>query len=173
MSVKTKAPIEEYLSLPEGHPAELIKGEIVLSPSPSVIHQEIAGKVFWNLKKVVDELKIGKVFFELDVHFDEENVLRPDIIFITKERRSIIKENWIEGAPDIVFEITSPSTISRDAIEKREIYERFGVKEYRIIDLQAKEVFVLLNKNGKFGLACKGKKCSSKVIDEFEWGFEE
>ena len=52
MSVKPKAPIKEYLSLPEGYPAELIKREIVLSPSPSVIHQEVAGKVFWNLKKL-------------------------------------------------------------------------------------------------------------------------
>lgn len=172
MTVKTKTPLEEYLSLPEGYPAELIGGEIVVSPSPSVKHQEIAGEIFWKLKKIVDDAKIGKVFYELDVHIDDENVLRPDVIFISSKRKEIIKEDAIKGTPDIVVEVSPPSTASRDMVEKRDIYERAGVKEYWIVDIEGNEIYVLINENSHFKIACKGKKCTSEVLEGFEWGFE-
>ena len=69
----------------------------------------------------------------MDVHLDEGNIFQPDLIFISNENRHIIKER-IEGAPDLVAEILSPSTSSNDKIHKKAQYERFGVKEYWIVD---------------------------------------
>ncbi len=164
MSVKTKNPLEEYLSLPEGYPAELIEGEIVVSPSPSFKHQKVAFDIAYDLRKYVEKQNLGIVIYELDVRIDDENVLRPDVIFISSERKEIIKESAIEGAPDIVVEVCSPSTASRDMVEKRDIYERAGVKEYWIVDIEGNEIYVLINENGHFKIACKGKKCTSKVL---------
>ena len=173
MSIKTKTPLEKYLELPEGYPAELIEGEIVVAPSPGVRHQEIAIDISSKMRFFADERKAGKVLYEIDVHFDEENVLRPDVIFVKNENRAIIGEKWIEGAPDIVVEILSPSSATRDLLVKKDLYESFGVKEYWIIDPENEEVFVYENKGGKFSLICRGKRCSSKILDGFDWGFSE
>ena len=141
MSVKTKTPRERYLELPEGYPAELIEGEIVMSPSPDVKHQRISGSIYKELLKHENE---GEAFYEIDVHFDEENVLRPDVIFIKNENKKIIGEKWIEGAPDIVVEIVSVGSSGRDFVEKKQIYEKFGVKEYWIVVPDEEKVYVFL-----------------------------
>ncbi|HZG77814.1 MAG TPA: Uma2 family endonuclease [Paenibacillus sp.] len=70
----------------------------------------------------------------LDVHFDEENVLQPDVIYIRNERLSIIRDGYIYGVPDLVVEVLSASTGRRDKTIKKATYERFGVKEYWLAD---------------------------------------
>ena len=74
------------------------------------------------------------------MYLDHENVLQPDILFISKERRSIIGEKNIQGAPDLVIEILSEATAYRDLVKKKKLYERFGVKEYWIVDPQEKTI---------------------------------
>ncbi len=169
MVTKTLTPLEKYLQLPEGYPAELIGGVIKMSPSPDVRHQRIAGSIYEKLLKYKN---MGEPFYEIDVHFDEDNVLRPDVIFIKNENKKIIGEKWIEGAPDIVIEVVSPSSSGRDFIEKKEIYEKFGVKEYWIVVPEEKKVYVLIHNGERYKLSCGSKKCNSKVLEGFEWGFE-
>ncbi len=173
VTVKEKTPLERYLELPEGYPAELIEGEISMTPSPSYKHQMIAIDISSKMKLFADGKNAGIVLYEFDVHLDDENVVRPDIIFVRKERSSVIKENWVDGVPDLVVEVLSPSTATIDLIIKRDLYESRGVKEYWIIDPGREEIFVYENKDGKFVLSCHGKKCSSKVLEDFEWGFQE
>ncbi len=171
MKTTAKKPLEEYLSLPEGYPAELIGGEIRLTPSPSYKHQKTAFDIAYELRKFVYEKDLGEVLYEFDVHLDDENVLRPDVLFISKEGLELLKENWIDGAPDMVVEVLSPSTAVRDLMDKREIYEKFGVREYWIVDPSAEEIYVLYSESGRFKLICKGKKCGSRILKGFEWGF--
>jgi len=161
------------LALPEKFPAELLEGEIIMVPSPSRYHQEIALEVVTTMYKIVKERDLGKVFYEFDVRLGDENVVRPDIIFISKERESIIKDHWIEGAPELVVEIVSSVSKTKDFIVKRELYERSGVKEYWIIDPETKEVVLLENDNGHFKLKCHGKKCRSSILKDFSWGFKD
>jgi len=170
VSVKARKPIDEYLELPEGYPAELIGGEVVMSPSPNVRHQEIVKSIVRSLLNF--DPSRGRVFYEIDVHFDDENVLRPDVIFIKKENEGIIGENWIEGPPDIVFEVLSKATESRDLTVKKDLYEKFGVKEYWVVDPEEERVYVYSLKGGRYEMECSGKKCSSKVLKGFEWGFK-
>ncbi len=172
MSVKTTSPLDKYKNLPEKYPAELIGGEIVMIPSPSYYHQLTAIDIASKMKNFVDENDLGVALYEFDVHLDDENVVRPDIIYISSERENIIRDNWAEGAPDIVVEILSPSTIVRDTLIKKDLYEKYGVKEYWIIDPNEKEIYVYENKDGKFTLICNGNKCSSKILNGFSWGFE-
>ncbi len=70
----------------------------------------------------------------MDVHMDEQNTVQPDLIFIRNENSSIISNRRIEGVPDLLVEILSPSSGSHDKVRKKALYERFGVQEYWIVD---------------------------------------
>ena len=170
MGVKARTPLEKYLSLPEKYSAELIGGEIVMTPSPSSRHQRISLKLASSMMNFCVEHELGEIFIELDVHLDDDNVIRPDILYVSDESK--VKENWIEGAPDVVVEILSPATKQRDMTIKRDLYERFGVKEYWVVDPESEEIIVFCNEGGRFKIACRGKECESRVLKGFKWGFE-
>lgn len=76
-----------------------------------------------------------------DVHFSDENILRPDILFVKKEHLNKINRIGLSGAPDLMCEILSPFTSQVDFEEKKLVYERFGVQEYFIVDPGSKTVY--------------------------------
>lgn len=132
---KTKYTYEDYLKMPEDKRYELIGGELIMVPAPTTRHQRISLRLAYLLVKYNEENNIGEVFeAPTDVYLDEENVVQPDILFISKERQEIITEANIKGAPDMVIEIVSPSSGYYDLVAKKKIYARFGVKEYWIVD---------------------------------------
>lgn len=101
--------------------------------SPKVTHQIVA----FELNKAIDRSCYPEgliLFAPMDVHFDDENVVQPDIIFICNENLHIIRDGWVKGVPDLLVEILSPSNGKHDLIRKKALYERFGVKEYWIVD---------------------------------------
>jgi len=84
------------------------------------------------------------------VYLDDENVLQPDLLFVSKYNEGIIQENGVHGAPDAVIEILSPGSIYHDHIKKRKLCEKHGVKEYWLIDPEDNEVIGYhRNKEGK------------------------
>jgi len=93
----------------------------------------------------VKHRKLGVI---LDVPYDvilsDENVVQPDILFVRKERSAIIGEANLKAAPDLVIEILSPDTRSKDLELKRKTYARFGIQEYWIVDPEAETVEVLV-----------------------------
>ena len=96
---------------------------------------------------------------------------QPDIIFISNTRIDIIKKEKIEGAPDIIIEILSPSTAYYDLVYKKEVYARHRVKEYWIVDPIGKWIELYKNDNGAFLLATKARKgesISSEVLAGFK-----
>jgi Uma2 family endonuclease len=105
-----------------------------MTPSPIPKHQRISRKIAFVIEKFVTENDLGEVFYApCDVYLDKENVVQPDILFISKERLNIIDEKNIQGAPDLVIEIISESTAYRDLVQKKKLYAKFGVKEYWIV----------------------------------------
>ncbi len=131
---KKKFTYEDYLKTPDDERYELIGGELLMTPSPVPKHQRISGKIEFELRKFVAEHDVGEVFdAPCDVHLDDENVVQPDILFISKDRLNIIGEKNIEHAPDLVIEILSESTAYRDLVQKKKLYSRFGVKEFWIV----------------------------------------
>lgn len=76
-----------------------------------------------------------------DVHFSDENILRPGILFVKKEHLNKINRIGLSGAPDLMIEILSPFTSQVDFEEKKLVYERFGVQEYFIVDPGSKTVY--------------------------------
>lgn len=142
---------KDYERLPEGAPYQLIRGELVMTPSPIPYHQDILGKLFYELKQFIEKNNLGKIYIApIDVYFSETETYQPDIIFITNDRLSIISEKKIEGPPDLVIEILSPATAYYDLRIKKDTYEQSGVKEYWIVDPIQKKIEVFVNKEGGF-----------------------
>ena len=126
---------------------ELINGEVYMMSRPSVDHNQIAGNIYSIFKKYLRG-KRCRVFGEVDVFLDEKNNFVPDAMIVCNP--DIIKKDGIHGAPDLVVEILSPSSVRHDRFEKFQIYEKNGVKEYWIVDPTGKLVEVYHLVEGKF-----------------------
>lgn len=126
----------EYALIPFGAPNyQLIEGDLVMAPSPSTPHQDIAGRLYRLIGNHLDAHPIGRVFIApLDVHLTDINIYQPDVLFVREENVAIIEDHGIEGAPDLVVEILSKTTAKYDLGIKRSIYARTGVEELWIID---------------------------------------
>jgi Uma2 family endonuclease len=94
----------------------------------------------------------------VDVIFDRWNVYQPDLIFVSNERASILSSAGVLGAPDLTIELLSPSTSYYDLTKKKDLYERFGVKEYWIVDPIEHSIDIFANRNGVFELTFSGRK---------------
>ena len=147
---------KEFMSLPEGDPYryELIDGEFFMTPSPNPRHQEIS----MNLSRIFSSFLYltpgrGKVFSApIDVVFSQKppQVVVPDLVFVSKERSSIVTGKNIQGVPDLVVEILSGGTVIRDRRQKLSLYERFGVPEYWIVDPKTETVLVFRLVDGRY-----------------------
>jgi len=163
---------EDYSRLPEGAPYQLIGGELVLTPAPTTYHQIISMKLVTKMASYVMEKDLGLVLFApVDVYFENTETYQPDIIFIVKERLTIIEKERIKGAPDLVVEILSPGTGYYDLKKKFKIYENHGVKEYWIVDPEDCSVEIHVLHEGNFVLRHKAENkgvVDSEVIDGFK-----
>jgi Uma2 family endonuclease len=138
--LRPRKTLEDFMRLPEGTLAELIDGELLMSPTPKPMHQQIVGNLFFLLKSHIDSASLGRVFVApLDVHLPSGDIVEPDIIFIEKMNLGIIQD-WIRGAPDLLVEVLSPTGVERDRFVKHKLYGENGVREYWIVDPGAKAV---------------------------------
>jgi len=164
--VRERMTAAEFFLLPETNTfVELINGEIIVSPSPVPQHQRLNFK----LAKMVDRLiSDGEVLIApMDVHFDEDNVAQPDILWVSAANKDIITKKRIEGVPDLIIEIASPGTVRRDRREKFDLYEKYGVREYWLVDAVAAFIEVYYHENGRFqrlGVFTNGDSFESKAL---------
>ena len=135
-ATSTKLTYEDYLLLPDdGRRHEIIDGEHYVNPAPNTKHQRILLRLAIALHNHVDPRKLGEIFIApYDVVMSRFDVLQPDILFITAEHAELITTKNLQGTPDLVIEILSPSNRQHDEILKRKRYDRFGVAEYWIVD---------------------------------------
>ena len=154
--------------LPETNlPTELWDGELVMSPAPSFFHQEIVVRFYKLLEAWVEQHRLGKTALApLDMVLAPRRSVQPDVIFIANERLGIIGER-VEGPADLVAEVLSPGTRRRDRIDKRDLYEQHGVKEYWLIDPEARTVEVLFLERGEYQLTGRwqpGEQAASRLL---------
>lgn len=150
---KKKHTYEDYLKTPDDVRYELIQGDLLMTPSPVTKHQRILRKIGFILEQHVTQNDLGEIFLApYDVYFDDENVVQPDILFISRERLNLIGEKNMQGPPDLVIEILSESTAYRDLIQKKKLYARYGVKEYWIVIPEEESVGIYIIKNDIFTL---------------------
>ena len=132
--------MDVFRTLPEGTLAELIDSVLYMSPSPSFDHQNISKSILRHLLKFEDSGR-GIVFHApFDVYLDEKgNAVQPDLFVVLAENTGIIdRKGHVHGVPDFIIEILSPGNREHDTTRKKQLYQRFGVKEYWIIDPENK-----------------------------------
>lgn len=134
--------MEVYKGLPEGTLAELIDNIIYMSPSTVYEHQKTLRSIAHQLENKILYADLGEVIVApFDVYLDEEsNAVQPDIIVVLKANEGIInRRGHIHGVPDMLIEILSEGNQVHDTVRKKELYERFGVKEYWIVSPSDKQ----------------------------------
>jgi len=126
----------DYCVLPQDfNRHEIIEGDHVVTPSPTTRHQHVLVKLTSVLDRHVSVNNLGIVLAApMDVLLAPTSVVQPDLLFISKKRRSIITEANIQGPPDLVVEVLSPSTAAIDRGGKMALYGRYGVPHYWILD---------------------------------------
>jgi len=136
---------QDVQQLPDdGHRHEAIEGDLHVTPAPSIRHQRVSQKLEQELLRLLEAPGHGIVIdAPIGVEFPSTGEgVQPDIVFVSSARTHIIADAAIRGAPDLVVEILSPTTERRDRGVKRKLYERQGVFEYWIVDLETETVEV-------------------------------
>jgi len=175
---KDRYTYDDYRQLPEGAPFELIHGHLITSPSPTVQHQRLVfqlGRALHAYLAATDR-KGEALLAPMDVHLSEKTVVQPDVLYVSADREDRIAEQKIEGAPDLVMEVVSPSTSHRDAFDKKRLYEEHGVQEYWIVDPDTRTVEIHVRTDPAFTLH---QRCveegtgTSALLEGFELGLDE
>jgi Uma2 family endonuclease len=162
----------DYLLLPEDKRYEILDGDLHMVAAPSTRHQRVSQNLETALNQHIRDRKLGAWFHApYDVVLSEENVVQPDILFVRKERLSVIGEKNLQGTPDLVIEILSEGTRRMDLQIKCKIYARFGIPEYWIVDPDADTVEVLAWTDRGYissGLYWKSDRLSSPLLPELD-----
>lgn len=163
---------KDYLKLDDEHRYEIINGELCMAPAPGVGHQRVSRDLQYLFTRFIIKHKLGEVLnAPIDVILSASVVVQPDLVFIQKERSGICQERGVFGAPDLIVEIISPSSITRDRHSKLKLYRKHGVKEYWLVDPANRSVEVLeLNGEGEYDLrssAVGRGRVKSAVLEGF------
>ena len=129
----------------DGRRYELLEGELCVTPAPSTTHQRISRNLEFILHAHVVAARLGEILdAPVDVIFADTTVVEPDLLFVSSARSGLISERGVEGAPDLVVEILSPSTQQRDLGLKRQLYARHRVPHYWCVDPAARTLTELV-----------------------------
>jgi Uma2 family endonuclease len=139
-----KLTYEDYVLIPRDRKRhEIIDGKHYATTVPWVGHQDIVTRLVVRLGSYVEAHPIGELLTApVDVILSPHDIVKPDLLFISNERSSIIGEKNIQGAPDLTIEIHSGSSRRIDRGAKKRAYERWGVLEYWMLDPKRKEAEV-------------------------------
>lgn len=125
---------DDYATLDDSNRYELAGGQLeLMSPSPTLTHQMLS---FEMQKQITYNCESDYFIFfaPIDVIFSPTEVRQPDIVLVNRKRIDILSNRGIEGAPDLVIEILSPSSLKRDKIDKQKVYAHYQVPEYWIVE---------------------------------------
>ncbi len=148
---------EMAAELPESNlPTELWDGEIIISPAPRPSHQTLVARTWETLNHYLKSRRPGQVFISpVDVVFSENKTVQPDVVFVSAAQAAIIG-NCIRSVPDLLVEVISEGSWRRDRVDKKALYEQFGVAEYWIIEPDSRLIEVFALRAGAYQLHARG-----------------
>jgi Uma2 family endonuclease len=124
---------DDYRTWPDDQRWELVSGVAhCMAPAPSIRHQEVAGGLFSRIEQQLRGQRCRPFIAPADVKLSEADVVQPDVVVVCDPGK--ITASHIDGAPDLVIEVLSPGTSAWDLRQKKSLYERFGVREYLVVD---------------------------------------
>ena len=131
---------EDYADLPnDGKRYEVLDGELAVTPAPTTSHQAVSRNLLIILHMHVSGCGQGAVYnAPIDVILAPTTVVQPDLVFVGAARASIVTKRAIEGVPDLLVEILSPSSVRQDRVTKAALYARFGIPYYWVVDTDAR-----------------------------------
>ena len=143
--------VSDFMALPEGTRAELIRGELtIMSPAPKVPHQVAAQNLLSELRTWGRAGSRGRVLMApMDVHLPSGDIVEPDVILVASGGAAELRD-WVYGVPALLVEVLSPSHPERDRRLKGEVYAENGVPEYWIVDPEAQTLEVLRLDGGSY-----------------------
>ena len=143
---------EDLAEMPDdGRRYEVLGGELIVSPAPSTRHQWVSVELTAQIRSFARRKQLGLVFSApLDVRLGRHDIVQPDIVFILNEHLHILQAWEIEGSPDLLVEIVSPSSRLNDRIRKSAIYADQGVPEYWIVDLDTRTILTQQLVSGEY-----------------------
>jgi Uma2 family endonuclease len=143
---------EDLASFPDdGLRRELIQGELIVTPAPRTRHQQVVARLVGRLLAYMEEHGGEVLPAPVDVLFSRDTVLQPDVLFVNADHVARVTERFVEAPPDLVVEVSSPSTRHLELVRKREVYERFSVPEYWFVDLDAERIEVYRLAGHRYG----------------------
>lgn len=136
--------------MPEEERWELIEGELVMSPTPRLMHQKVAYRLAVGFARLEEAGQASVFVSGTGVFLAAHTVLAPDLVVMSPKSRERFSERGIEGPADLVVEVLSPSTKKRDLAQKRRLYAAYGVGEYWIVHPTEQWVEVLSLHDGDY-----------------------
>ncbi len=161
---------EDLMAYPDdGMRRELIAGELIVTPAPSTAHQDVVSWLMGRLFLYRESWGGRPYTTPTSVYLSEGDVLQPDVLFVTEENLHRVEKTLVRGAPDLVIEVSSPSTRRVELAERRACYERFAVPEYWYVDLDAAQIHVDTLVEGSFSSAtyASGETIRSTALHSF------
>jgi Uma2 family endonuclease len=142
--------LADYDRLPRQPRHELLFGNLIVAPSPTVRHQVIALFLWRHLQRSTKNTRGWVCAAPADVILAEHSVVQPDIYYVAADRKDMPLDGRMKGAPDLIVEVLSPGTAVRDRHVKLNLYAQAGVREYWLVDPQTRAFDFLLNDGGCF-----------------------
>lgn len=135
--------MQVWRKLPKEIRAEVIDGILYILGYPTTYHAKVCGQIFFELMLELRKSEAGEVFpGGVGVFLnDDDDVVIPDVVFVSKKNESLVRRDAVHGAADLHIEILSPSNRKHDRVTKKNLYEKAGVKEYWIIDPDTKDAW--------------------------------
>jgi Uma2 family endonuclease len=153
-----------------------VNGVLIMAPTPTPEHQDIVGEIFSALRTHIKLAGLGRVFMApIDVDLGPKNVYQPDLVVILNAHLERVTEKKIIGAPDLVIEVTSPSTAAYDRLTKYEKYAQAGITEYWIVKPKPRTVEVLALEAGEYrslGIFRGEQTVPSRIVPDLPGGVE-
>lgn len=173
LALQRRLTAKDLAALPDdGNRYEIIGGQLFVSPSPNSRHQRVSFELAGVLYAFLKETSTGFGFAApMDVRLSPNDVVQPDLFVVLRHHSEIIEGPAIAGAPDLVIEILSPSSIETDFLRKSKLYERSGVREYWIVNPEGETVSVQSLDGDRFVIAGEYRRedtLHSSVLEGFE-----
>ena len=168
----------DWLELPEDNRLyEVMEGELFVSPPPSVRHQRILRRLLVALDRHLASHDAGEVLVApVGVKLSDDQVVEPDLVVVLSAHQSRIGTQVLEGPPDLVVEILSPGTASRDLGPKKALYEAHGIPEYWVVDPLESRIEVLTLRSERYvsgGLFQESDRLHSALLPELTLSLDE
>jgi Uma2 family endonuclease len=152
---------------PDGKRHEIIDGEHFVTPAPNLYHQAVSRHIQFQLYTQIELAGLGVVIdAPVDLQLTDHDIVQPDLVIVTHERKHIMTPTKVKGIPSLVVEILSPSNPDHDLKTKRRLYENAGIPEYWIVLPDEHQVLQLVLQDGRYVETVETNSITMKIAPQ-------